>query len=52
VIDLKLLRDQPDVVRASQRARGADPSVVDAVLAADSRRREAVGRADTMRAEQ
>jgi seryl-tRNA synthetase len=52
VIDLKLLRDQPDLVRASQRARGADAGVVDAVLAADARRREAVGRADTMRAEQ
>jgi len=52
VIDLKLLRDQPELVRASQRARGADPGVVDAVLAADERRRAAVGRADSMRAEQ
>ena len=52
MIDLKLLRDQPELVRASQRARGADPGVVDAVLAADERRRAAVGRADSMRAEQ
>lgn len=52
VIDLKLLREQPELVRASQRARGADPAAVDAVLAADERRRAAVGRADDLRAEQ
>jgi seryl-tRNA synthetase len=52
VIDLKLLRDDPEALRASQRARGEDPGVVDALLAADERRREAVGRADTLRAEQ
>jgi seryl-tRNA synthetase len=52
VIDLKLLREDPDVVRASQRARGEDPGAVDALLAADERRREAVGRADALRAEQ
>jgi seryl-tRNA synthetase len=52
VIDLKLLREDPEALRASQRARGADPAAVDALLAADERRREAVGRADTLRAEQ
>ncbi|MBV9314278.1 MAG: serine--tRNA ligase [Pseudonocardia sp.] len=52
MIDLKLLRERPDEVRASQRARGADPAAVDAVLAADERRRIAVGRADTLRSEQ
>jgi seryl-tRNA synthetase len=52
VIDLKLLRDDPDRARASQRARGADPSLVDALLAADDARRAAVSRADTLRAEQ
>ena len=40
VIDLRLVRENPDVVRASQRARGADESVVDALLAADAARRE------------
>ena len=43
VIDLRLVRENPDVVRASQRARGADESLVDALLAADAARREAVG---------
>jgi seryl-tRNA synthetase len=52
VIDLRLVREHPDVVRASQRARGADESLVDALVAADAARREAVTRADTLRGEQ
>jgi seryl-tRNA synthetase len=52
VIDLKLVRDDPDRVRRSQRARGEDPALVDLLLAADERRRAAVLRFDTIRAEQ
>jgi seryl-tRNA synthetase len=52
VIDLKLVRENPDLVRASQRARGGDESLVDALLAADEARRAAVGAADTLRGEQ
>ncbi|MCW2715165.1 MAG: serS [Frankiales bacterium] len=52
VIDLRLLRDDPERVRASQRARGEDPAVVDALLAADEQRRAAVTRADGLRADQ
>lgn len=52
MLDLRLLRDQPDVVRASQQARGEDPSLVDTALAADERRRAAVLTYDTLRAEQ
>jgi seryl-tRNA synthetase len=52
VIDLKLLRDDPERVRASQRARGDDPGLVDALLAADESRRAAVTRADQLRAQQ
>jgi seryl-tRNA synthetase len=52
VIDLRVLRDNPDAVRASQRARGADESLVDALVAADAARREAVQRANDLRAEQ
>ena len=51
MIDLKLLRDDPDLVRASQRARGEDPGLVDALLGADERRRGAVSVADNLRAE-
>ncbi len=52
MIDLRLLRDQPDLVRASQRARGEDEGLVDAVLAADEARRAAATRYDNLRAEQ
>lgn len=52
MLDLRLLRDHPDAVRASQRARGEDAGLVDGVLAADERRRAAVLRFDTARAEQ
>lgn len=49
MIDLKLLRENPDAVRASQRTRGEDPALVDELLAADSRRREAIVAADAAR---
>ena len=52
VIDLKLLRKNPDVVRASQRARGEDPGLVDALLESDTARRAAITAADNLRAEQ
>ncbi|CRZ17529.1 serine--tRNA ligase [Mycolicibacterium neworleansense] len=52
MIDLKLLRDNPDTVRASQRARGEDPARVDALLQADTARRAAISTADNLRAEQ
>ena len=51
MIDLKL-RDDPDVVRRSQRSRGEDPALVDALLEADVTRRAAISIADTLRAEQ
>jgi seryl-tRNA synthetase len=52
VIDLRLTRDDPDRVRASQRARGADPAAVDRLLEADAARRAAVSAGDELRAEQ
>ena len=52
VIDLRMLREDPERVRASQRARGEDVGLVDALLAADERRRRAVATADGLRAEQ
>ncbi|WP_193045820.1 serine--tRNA ligase [Mycolicibacterium baixiangningiae] len=52
MIDLKLLRENPDAVRTSQRARGEDPALVDALLEADTARRAAVSAADNLRAEQ
>ncbi|WP_448625957.1 serine--tRNA ligase [Geodermatophilus sp. URMC 64] len=52
MIDLRLVREDPERVKASQRARGADESLVDQLLAADEARRQAVKRADDLRAEQ
>lgn len=52
MIDLQLLRQDPDVVRASQVARGEDPHLVDEVLDADARRRSALTEYETLRAEQ
>ncbi|NMN95191.1 serine--tRNA ligase [Antrihabitans stalactiti] len=52
MIDLRFLRENPDVVRASQRARGENPAHVDALLEADAARRAAVAAADNLRAEQ
>ncbi|WP_125772795.1 serine--tRNA ligase [Antribacter gilvus] len=52
MIDLRLLRDNPDVVRASQVARGDDPALVDAALDADARRRSSFAEFEQLRAEQ
>jgi seryl-tRNA synthetase len=52
VIDLRTVRDNPELLRASQRARGADESLVDVLLEADNARRAAVSRADALRSEQ
>ncbi|MFW5470587.1 serine--tRNA ligase [Knoellia sp. CPCC 206435] len=52
MIDLKLLRENPDRVRASQRARGEDEGVVDAVLAAEEKRRSSLTAYEQLRAEQ
>src|SRR5919198_1097543 len=52
VIDLRLLREDPDRVRASQRARGEDVELVDALLSADERRRSSGVRFDELRSEQ
>ena len=52
MIDLRLLREDPDVVRASQVARGDDPHLVDQVLDADARRRSSLTEYETLRSEQ
>lgn len=52
MIDIKLLREDPDRVRASQRARGEDDGVVDQILTADERRRASLTEFERLRAEQ
>ncbi len=52
MIDPQLLRDDPDSIKASQRARGASPDLVDQALTADVTRRSAISEAETLRASQ
>jgi seryl-tRNA synthetase len=52
VIDPKVLRDDPDRVRAAQAKRGLSDEVVDRALAADSARRQAIATFESKRAEQ
>ncbi|GAA1562254.1 serine--tRNA ligase [Kribbella sancticallisti] len=52
MIDAKLLRENPDVVRASLTKRGESADLVDQVLAADSDRRSSIAAFESLRAEQ
>ena len=52
MIDPQLLRDAPDLLKASQRARGDSESLVDDAVAADSSRRAAISAFEALRAEQ
>jgi seryl-tRNA synthetase len=52
VIDLRLLRENPGLVRASQRMRGESTGAVDELLRADEARRSAVSSFEALRAEQ
>ncbi|MCX0244943.1 serine--tRNA ligase [Streptomyces drozdowiczii] len=52
MIDLRLIREDPDRVRASQRNRGEDVALVDALLSADERRRSSGAAFDELRSEQ
>jgi seryl-tRNA synthetase len=52
MIDIKFLRENPEVVRASQEGRGEDVAVVDQVLASDELKRAAITEFEQLRAEQ
>ena len=52
MIDIKFLRENPDVVRASQKGRGEDVAIVDKVLASDDAKRLAITEFEQLRAEQ
>jgi len=52
MIDIKFLRENPDVVRASQKARGEDVSIIEKALTADEVRKAALDQFETLRAEQ
>ena len=52
MIDPRLLRDEPDRVRAAQAKRGLSADVVDRALSADSARRESIAVFERLRSEQ
>src|SRR5699024_9530513 len=52
VIDINLLRENPDLFRASQRARQSDVGLVDQILEADAQRRQSINEFESLRAEQ
>ncbi|HJQ92789.1 MAG TPA: serine--tRNA ligase [Candidatus Thermoplasmatota archaeon] len=51
MLDIKLLRETPDVVRADLRKRSRDPAVVDQVVALDTQWREGLKQMEALRAE-
>ncbi len=52
MIDLRVLRENPELIRASQRLRGESTELVDELLRADEERRAATQRFEALRAEQ
>ena len=52
MIDPKLLRTDPDLLRRAQAARGESPALVDALVASDEARRAAIASFEKLRAEQ
>jgi len=52
MIDPRLLRDEPDRIRAAQAKRGLSGDVVDRALAADTARRQAIVDFEALRGEQ
>ncbi len=52
MIDIRFVRENPDLVRESQRRRGNDETTVDALLAADDARRRALQTFENARASQ
>lgn len=51
MLDIKLIREQPEVVRAGLRRRGDDPAQIDALLAVDERRRTLIKEVELLKAE-
>ncbi len=52
MLALTYIRSQPDAVRRAMASRREDPTLVDAILETDARRRALVDQRDTLRAEQ
>jgi seryl-tRNA synthetase len=50
MLDIRLIREQPDAVRAAIARRGDDAAIVDQILDADMRRRDLLTQVETLKA--
>jgi seryl-tRNA synthetase len=50
MLDIRLFRETPDLVREGIRRRGEDPAIVDEVLALDAKRRELLNEVEQLKA--
>ncbi|HWQ11938.1 MAG TPA: serine--tRNA ligase [Roseiflexaceae bacterium] len=50
MLDIRLIREQPDLVRQGVLRRGEDPAIVDQVLELDARRRELLNQVEQLKA--
>ena len=51
MLDIKLIREQPDFVKAELAKRGIDPAEVDRLITVDKKRRKLQGEVDQLRAD-
>lgn len=51
MIDINLIREKPDFVKAGVLAKGTNPEVIDAVMEADQKRRDLLVKVERLRAE-
>ena len=51
MLDINLIREQPDLVRKALRDRQMDPALVDSILALDGKRRSILTETETLKAE-
>jgi len=50
MLDIKLIREQPELVKAGIARRGDDPAIIDQILTLDTRRRELLNQVETLKA--
>jgi len=51
MLDIRLFRENPDLIRQALEKRQADPAVVDSILALDDRRRTILGEVEQLKSE-
>ncbi len=50
MLDIRLIREQPDLVKAGVVRRGEDPAIIDSILALDAQRRVILGEVEQLKA--